>query len=99
MRQLEEMILTLIIGPSIANARNAQLSILNAIVFGAAFSQSSTVGANNGRVSKVGVDAIKSRSIGDRDIDLITPCHSLADLHLLIAARIHVLLIGENRTI
>jgi hypothetical protein len=44
-RQLEELVLALIVGTGIANTRDGKLCILNTIVFGSTLSQGTSVGA------------------------------------------------------
>ena len=95
MRQFEELILRLIIGPGIANATQGKLRILNTIIFRAAFAECTPVGANNGRVSKVGVNTIKATGVGYGHVDLVAPGHGFADQDLLFLGGVHVSL-GTN---
>jgi len=84
------LVLRLIVGPSIPNARNGELSILDSVVFCTAFSKCTSIKTNHGRVAKVGVHAVKPRRIGHRDVDVVAPGHSFADQDLLLLRWIHV---------
>mmetsp|Transcript_11269 Transcript_11269/g.23862 ORF Transcript_11269/g.23862 Transcript_11269/m.23862 type:complete len:234 (-) Transcript_11269:368-1069(-) len=95
MGELEELVLGLVIGTGIADPGNRELRILNSIILCAAFTESSSVHSDHSGMSKIRVNAIESGCIGDRDVNLIAPCHCFADLHLLLLRRIHVPL-GAN---
>mmetsp|Transcript_16441 Transcript_16441/g.41236 ORF Transcript_16441/g.41236 Transcript_16441/m.41236 type:complete len:276 (-) Transcript_16441:147-974(-) len=97
MKHLEQLVLRLVGSTGVTNPRNRQLCVLDAIVFRAAFAKSSSVGPDNGRMAKVCVDTIKARGVGNCHINLIAPCHSLADLHLLCLCRVHITLWTNNQ--
>lgn len=96
MGQLEELVLGLIIGPSIADSRDAQLRVLDAIGFRSAFAQSPSVGSNNGRVAKVGVDSVKASGIRNSHVHLVAPSHGFRYLHLLLLCRVPVIKSEES---
>lgn len=50
MGQLEQLVLALVVGTCITNTRNAQLSILDAVILCTAFAKCATVRSNDGGV-------------------------------------------------
>ena len=97
MQQFEELILRLVVGAGITNARDGKLRVLNAIVFGTAFSERTTITPNHGRMTKIRIDTVKATRVGDSHVDVVTPRHGFAHQDLLFLGGVHVACVNSKK--
>src|ERR1700692_2440541 len=90
--QLEEMVFGLSVAARVADQRLGNRGILDAVIFLAAFAERAAVKADDRGVTEIRVDAVETRGIGDRHIDVVGPRHRLGHQHLLILGGVHVAL-------
>mmetsp|Transcript_19013 Transcript_19013/g.47976 ORF Transcript_19013/g.47976 Transcript_19013/m.47976 type:complete len:298 (+) Transcript_19013:493-1386(+) len=95
-KQLEHVVLALVVPARVPDLGHGELGVLHAIRLLPTLAEGAAVTADDGRVTEVGVNPVVARGVGDSDVAVVHEGHCLCDKDLLIFARRHVSLAPDH---